>query len=97
MANHDPDTFETAARIAGFTGFGFYPRSGFIDVDLGPTREWGERFQPRAAPFTVEPPEAREVLAESRTLKGSGAAGVATIGAAGFEIAQEAWRSRRAS
>ena len=32
---------------------------------------------------------AREVLAESRTLKGGGAAGVATIGAAGVEVAQE--------
>ncbi len=90
MANHDPDAFEIAARAAGFTGFGFYPRSGFIHVDLGPAREWGERFVPRAAPFPVEPPEAREVLAEGRTLKGSGAAGVATIGAAGVEIAQEA-------
>lgn len=90
MANHDPDAFEIAARAVGFTGFGFYPRSGFIQVDLGPAREWGERFRPGAAPFPVEPPEAREVLAESRTLKGSGAAGVATIGAAGAEIAQEA-------
>ena len=37
----------------------------------------------------VETPPAREVLAESRTLKGGGAAGVATIGAAGIEVAQE--------
>ena len=29
------------------------------------------------------------MLAESRTLKGRGAAGVATIGAAGVEVAQE--------
>ena len=29
------------------------------------------------------------MLAESRTLKGGGAAGVATIGAAGAEVAQE--------
>ena len=29
------------------------------------------------------------MLAESRTLKGGGAAGVATIGAAGVEVAQE--------
>ena len=40
-------------------------------------------------PFTPEVPPAREVLAESRTLKGTGAAGVATIGAAGVELAQE--------
>ncbi|MBR2656576.1 MAG: peptidase M15, partial [Loktanella sp.] len=37
----------------------------------------------------TEAPPAREVLAQSRTLKGTGAAGVATVGAAGVEIAQE--------
>ena len=31
---------------------------------------------------------AREHLADSRTMKGSGAAGVATLGAAGVEVAQ---------
>ena len=38
----------------------------------------------------METPPAREVLAESRTLKGGGTAGVATVGAAGVEWAQEA-------
>ena len=33
-------------------------------------------------------PPAREVLAQSRTLKGGGTAGVATLGAAGVEVAQ---------
>ena len=37
----------------------------------------------------METPPAREVLAESRTLQGDGAAGIATIGAAGVEVAQE--------
>ena len=32
MANHDPEAFEAAARAIGFRGFGFYPRSGFINV-----------------------------------------------------------------
>jgi hypothetical protein len=32
---------------------------------------------------------AREVLADSRTLKGGGAAGIATVGAADIEVAQE--------
>ena len=41
-------------------------------------------------PFVAETPLAREVLADSRTLKGAGAAGVATMGAAGVEVAQEA-------
>ena len=38
MSNHDPVAFEAAAREVGFLGFGFYPRSGFIHVDLGPAR-----------------------------------------------------------
>ena len=88
MSNHDPVAFEAAARAVGFLGFGFYPRSGFIHVDLGPTREWGQRFPVRATAFAEEAPPAREVLAQSRTMKGGGAAGVATLGAAGVEVAQ---------
>jgi hypothetical protein len=76
MANHDPVAFEAAPREVGFLGFGFYPRSGFIHVDLGPARQWGERFPIRATAFAAETPPAREVLAESRTLKGGGAGGV---------------------
>ena len=38
--------------------------------------------------FAAETPHAREVLADSRTMKGGGAAGVATLGAAGVEVAQ---------
>lgn len=89
MANHDPEGFEAASRAVGFQGFGFYPRSGFIHIDLGPARCWGERFPKRPSAFAAETPPAREVLAESRTLKGGGAAGVATVGAAGFEVAQQ--------
>lgn len=89
MANHDPVAFEAAAREVGFLGFGYYPRSGFMHIDLGPTRVWGERFPVRAVPFVPEAPPAREVLAESRTLRGAGTAGAATIGAAGVEVAQD--------
>jgi len=89
MSNHDPVAFEAAARAVGFLGFGTYPRSDFMHIDLGPAREWGERFPARATAFAPEVPPAREVLADSRTLKGSGAAGVATIGAAGVEVAQQ--------
>ena len=89
MSNHDPAAFEATARAVGFLGFGFYPRSGFIHVDLGPARQWGARFPVRAVPFAAETPPAREVLAESRTLRGTGTAGVATIGAAGVEVAQD--------
>ncbi len=89
MANHDPEAFEAAARAVGFQGFGFYPRSGFIHIDLGPARVWGERFPQRSGPFAEEVPPAREALAGSRTLRGTGAAGAATIGAAGVEIAED--------
>jgi hypothetical protein len=89
MANHDPQAFEAAACAAGFKGFGFYPRSGFMHIDLGPARSWGERFPKRVTAFAAETPPAREVLAESRTLKGGSAAGVATVGAAGVEVAQQ--------
>lgn len=89
MSNHDPAEFEAAAREVGFLGIGFYPRSGFIHIDLGPARQWGEKFTARAVPFAPEAPPVREVLADSRTLKGGGAAGIATVGAAGVEVAQE--------
>jgi hypothetical protein len=88
MANHDPVAFEAAARAVGFLGFGYYPRSGFIHIDLGPARQWGERFPVRATAYAAETATAREVLADSRTMKGSGAAGVATLGAAGIDVAQ---------
>lgn len=89
MSNHDPVAFEEAAREVGFLGFGYYPRSGFMHVDLGPARTWGERFPARAIAFAPETPLAREGLAESRTLRGTGAAGLATVGAAGVEVAQD--------
>ena len=88
MTNHDPVAFEAAARAVGFLGFGYYPRSGFMHIDLGPARQWGERFPVRATAFAAETAPVREVLADSRTMKGSGAAGVATLGAAGVEVAQ---------
>lgn len=95
MANHDPVGFEKAAREIGFLGFGYYPRSGFMHIDLEPARSWGEKFPVRAVPFAPEASPAREVLAESRTLKGTGAAGVATLGAAGIEVAQDVLPKRR--
>ena len=89
MSNHDPATFAEAARAVGFLGFGTYPRSGFMHIDLGPARSWGEPFTARATPFVPEVAPAREMLADSRTLKGGGAAGIATVGAAGVEVAQD--------
>lgn len=59
MANHNPMTFEAAARGVGFTGFGFYPpgKGNFIHLDVGPAREWGKRwlapkFEPEPKPTT---------------------------------------------
>jgi len=89
MGNHDLVAFEAAARAVGFLGFGYYPRSGFMHIDLGPARVWGAKFPARAVAFAPETPPVREALAQSRTLRGTGAAGVATIGAAGVEVAQE--------
>ncbi|MCC5983888.1 MAG: DUF882 domain-containing protein [Rhodobacteraceae bacterium] len=97
MSNHDPRTFEAAARAVGFKGFGFYPRSGFIHIDLGPARQWGQRFPERPVPFAAETPPAREALADSRTLKGTGAAGAATVGAAGVEVAQDVMAEAQAA
>ena len=90
MANHDPASFIAAARKAGFKGIGTYPRSNFIHIDTGPARSWGEPFPARASSFAPDQPPAREHLADSRTLKGSGAAGIGTIGAAGVEEVQQA-------
>ncbi len=90
MTNHDPECFEKAARAVGFTGFGFYPRQNFMHIDIGRARQWGDPFPPRTARFAPEPPRLRENLTESRTMKGGGAAGVATIGAAGVEVVQQA-------
>ena len=102
MANHEPDSFEAAARKVGFTGFGFYHRQNFMHVDIGRARQWGDPFPPhatrggrttgsgRTTRFAPEPPRLRESLTESRTMKGGGAAGVATIGAAGVEVVQQA-------
>ena len=51
MSNHDPAAFEAAAQAVGFLGFGCYPRSGFMHIDLGPARSWGDPFPARPVPF----------------------------------------------
>ncbi|WP_280513566.1 YcbK family protein [Cereibacter sphaeroides] len=79
MSNHDPAAFEAAARAVGFLGFGTYPRSGFMHIDLGPARSWGDPFPARLVPFGPELPPVREVLSESRTLRGGGAAGMEVL------------------
>ena len=84
MANHQPHAFEAAARAAGFTGIGTYPRpaENFVHVDIGPARTWGDAFPPDAPAFAPEPPPARDSLVESRTMKGAGLTGSAVTAAA---------------
>jgi len=57
MDNHDPRLFEIAAREAGFTGFGYYPRQGFMHIDIGPSRTWGDPFPRTATEWPVEEEE----------------------------------------
>jgi len=66
-----------------------------MHIDLGPAPSWGEPFPARATPFVPEVAPAREVLSNSRTLKGGGAAGIATVGAAGVEVAQKVPEEKR--
>lgn len=96
MANHDPAEFEHAARAVGFTGFGFYRRNNFIHVDIGPAREWGERWKsPRPASnlpparFSPPPPHRPETIAEDKGLRGAAlgaGGGVALLTALGNMI-----------
>lgn len=54
--NQNPGEFLAAARAVGFTGFGHYPKHGFIHVDTGPARKWnsGGWYQ-EAKARTLEP------------------------------------------
>ena len=63
MENHDPVVFEEAARAVGFTGFGFYPKSGFMHIDTGPARKWGTRFPIQTSRFSPEPIPERKTQA----------------------------------
>ncbi len=62
MTNHDPLAFEAAARAVGFLGFGFYPRSGFMHVDLGPTRLPGMLVIGSVDPDQYRPSDATDLL-----------------------------------
>jgi hypothetical protein len=64
MANHEPNSFERAARECGFQGFGRYPEPGknFLHIDMGPARFWGTPWPLEAAEFEPEP-ERKPVMA----------------------------------
>ena len=86
MANHDPEVFEAAARAVGFKAFGCYPRpasSTSISVRRGDGAS-GFRSGRR-----LRCGDATGARCAGRALHDEGADGVATIGAAGVEVAQE--------
>ena len=77
MDNHDPHEFEAAARQVGFTGFGYYPKSGFMHIDTGPKRSWGNPWPRSATGWPTEPPRQAETLSQDTEAKAAAGAGVA--------------------
>ena len=77
MENHDPHEFEAAARAVGFTGFGYYPKSGFMHVDTGPARSWGTPWPITATSWPVETIRQPETLSEDKQAQAVGGAGLA--------------------
>ena len=69
MSNHDPHKYEAAARAVGFTGFGYYPKSGFMHVDTGPARSWGKPWPKSAHAFDHEVPRVPEKITEDKEAK----------------------------
>lgn len=85
MENHNPTAFAAAARAEGFTGFGYYPRSGFIHIDTGPARSWGEPFPQSDTNLITEPPRRPETLGEDRDAQIIGGAGVLAVASQVFK------------
>lgn len=81
MDNQDPHGFEIAARAAGFRGIGYYPKQGFMHIDMGPERSWGDPF-PRSATGLPAEAAGREAVTQSTTVQASGLQIATGIGAA---------------
>jgi zinc D-Ala-D-Ala carboxypeptidase len=86
MENQDPQKFEAAARAVGFTGFGYYPKQGFMHIDTGASRSWGTPFKISATGLAADEPK-RVSAVESTTVQASAVqiasgagAGIAAIG-----------------
>ena len=77
MSNHDPAVFEAAARAVGFSGFGYYPKSGFMHIDTAEPRSWGTPWPLTATAWPVEPPRQPEKLSEDKEAQAAAGAGVA--------------------
>jgi zinc D-Ala-D-Ala carboxypeptidase len=87
MTNHDPQSFEAAARAVGFTGFGYYPKSGFMHVDTGSARSWGKPFPITETSWPVETARQPETIADDKQAQAVVGAGVAGGLAAAVEHA----------
>lgn len=59
LGNHDPHAFIAAASKVGFTGIGTYPWQGFVHIDTGRARMWGNPFPKTATGLASEPVKAR--------------------------------------
>lgn len=79
MINHDPHDFAKDAQAAGFGGIGTYPRKGFIHIDTGPVRFWGDPFPARSTRFAPEAPR--------HTAAQDAAPAVSTVAATGGVVA----------
>ena len=77
MDNHDPHTFEAAARAVGFTGFGYYPKSGFMHIDTAEPRSWGTPWPLSPTSWPTEPPRQPEKLSDDKDAQAAAGAGVA--------------------
>lgn len=90
MENHDPAAFIAAARAVGFTGIGTYPRSGFIHVDTGPARSWGDAWPPSAVPLAMPPARQPETLRENTEAQvAGGIVGVSSAVAIADQVTQD--------
>ena len=85
MENHDPHEFEAAARAVGFTGFGYYLKSGFMHIDTGPARSWGKPWPETPTNLPAEPVKQPETLREDREAQAAAGAGAAGTVAAAVE------------
>lgn len=81
MDNHEPHSFEAYAQQAGFKGFGYYPKKGFMHIDLGPARSWG-RHWPKPKNEIDLPEEPETFRTDHKTGATAGAAGGTAVSVA---------------
>lgn len=82
MDNHDPHEFRRAAEAVGFTGFGGYRKQGFMHIDTGRARAWGEWWPASHAhklPEETPRPKARPVVKDKGVQATALAAGAAAL------------------